>query len=174
MGSKRHSGVTLIELMVTIGIAAVLIMLALPSFTEAILSNRVSTTANVLLSTVNFARSEALRSKDTAHICPGGVGDACGADWNQGLMVWTDENRNGSLDAVEIRRIVEPSRGVTVSASNINDELVFDNRGRLGAWVGAEPVFTVRAEVCAAGARHQRSIAINAIGRATISRGVCQ
>lgn len=163
---------TLIELMVTIGIAAVLLTLALPSFTAAMRSNRVATAANTMLATVNFARSEALRSKDVAHICPDSGGNACGVNWNQGLMVWTDENRSGSLDAGEIRRVVEPSAGVILSAANAGAEVMFDNRGRLSG--GPNVTFTVRAEVCDAGVQNQRAITINQIGRVTISREHCQ
>ncbi|MGH8081771.1 MAG: GspH/FimT family pseudopilin [Lysobacter sp.] len=155
----------------TIGIAAILASLALPSFVAGMRSNRVSTAANVVLSTINFARSEALRSKDTAHICPGSDGSACGTDWNQGLTVWTDENRSGALDANEIRRVVEPQRGVILSASDAASGVTFDNRGRLGA--GTAPVFTVRADVCATGAQNQRAISINFIGRATVARQEC-
>lgn len=172
MRTTRQSGVTLIELLVTIGIAAVLLTLALPNFSAAMRSSRVATAANTLLSTINFARSEALRSKDVAHLCPSSDGISCGGDWNSGVMVWTDENRSGSMDAGEIRRVVAASTGIRLSASGTGNELSFDNFGRLVG--GGTPAFTVRPDECTAGAQLQRSITINQIGRATVARENCQ
>ncbi|MBW8811742.1 MAG: prepilin-type N-terminal cleavage/methylation domain-containing protein [Lysobacter sp.] len=63
MALRRSAGFTLIELLVTIAIAAILLALALPTFTESIRANRVSTATNQMLATLNFARSEAVRSK---------------------------------------------------------------------------------------------------------------
>ncbi|MGJ7501691.1 pilus assembly FimT family protein [Variovorax sp. ZT5P49] len=61
-GHPRHaSGFTLIELMVTIVLLAVLTMLAMPSFMTWINNNKVRTVSDSLQNGLRFAQSEALR-----------------------------------------------------------------------------------------------------------------
>lgn len=171
----RQAGFSLIELMVTIAVAAILLGLALPSFTASIRSNRVSSAANTLLATINFARMEAMRSKETAQICPNNKG-ACGGNWSQGLLVWTDEDRSGGLNGDEVRRIVEPRSGVVVNVAGANvvegaESIAFSARGRrIGT---ANTVIEIKSEVCEKGVANRRSIAINAAGHADINREEC-
>ena len=56
---KNVRGFTLIELMITLAVAAILITAALPSFNEFIKNNRLTTQANNFIATLNLARSEA-------------------------------------------------------------------------------------------------------------------
>jgi prepilin-type N-terminal cleavage/methylation domain-containing protein len=58
--SEYNSGFTLMELMVTIAIAAILVGTAIPSFTSTITNNRLTTSANELVTALNLARSEAV------------------------------------------------------------------------------------------------------------------
>lgn len=58
---SRTEGFTLIELMVTIAVAAVLLAVAVPSFRHLIISNRLTTAANDVITSVTLARSEAIK-----------------------------------------------------------------------------------------------------------------
>lgn len=58
---RRTSGFTLIELMVTIVLLAILTMLAMPSFMTWINNNKVRTVSDSLQNGLRFAQSEALR-----------------------------------------------------------------------------------------------------------------
>jgi type IV fimbrial biogenesis protein FimT len=58
---EYNSGFTLMELMVTIAIAAILLSIAIPSFTPTIASNRLTTYANEFVTALNLARSEAVK-----------------------------------------------------------------------------------------------------------------
>ena len=66
---KMQSGFTLVELMVTLGVLAILVTLATPSFTSVINSNRLSSQANELVADIQLARSEALRRNRTVRLC---------------------------------------------------------------------------------------------------------
>jgi type IV fimbrial biogenesis protein FimT len=57
----RSYGFTLIELIVSISLAAILMSMAIPSFIGTIGNNRLTTVANELLTSINFARSEAVK-----------------------------------------------------------------------------------------------------------------
>lgn len=79
-------GVTLIELMIAITVAAVLTLIAVPSFTSAINTNRLKTTANTLIGALNNARMAAVQRNAFVQFCSNSatsnttdtLGGACG------------------------------------------------------------------------------------------------
>jgi type IV fimbrial biogenesis protein FimT len=103
---EYNSGFTLMELMVTIAIAAILLSVAIPSFTPTIASNRLTTYANELVTALNLARSEAVkrgvsvtvRKVDTNSCNKLGAG----ANWENGWDVFTDINNNGNCETGDV------------------------------------------------------------------------
>lgn len=68
--ARRHvRGFTLVELMITVTIAVVLIMIAVPSFKSIMLSNKLTTTANDLVLAINSARMEAVKRNASTQLC---------------------------------------------------------------------------------------------------------
>ena len=63
-------GFTLIELMVTLFVLAVMITIAIPSFRTIILNNRLNTSADSLVNALNYTRSIALNNNSNVQICP--------------------------------------------------------------------------------------------------------
>lgn len=90
-------GFTLVELMITLGIASILLAIAAPSFRDMAIRNRLSGYANDMIATVNVARSEAIRRGVTVSICPSGDGASCSGTWSDGWMTFVDPNRDGAL-----------------------------------------------------------------------------
>ncbi|GGY23319.1 hypothetical protein GCM10008098_15950 [Rhodanobacter panaciterrae] len=67
---RRHvRGFTLVELMITVTIAVVLIMIAVPSFKTIMLSNKLTTTSNDLVLAINSARMEAVKRNASTQLC---------------------------------------------------------------------------------------------------------
>lgn len=79
----RQRGFTLIELMITVTIAVVLIMIAVPSFKTLTLSNKLTTTANDMIGAINTARMEAIKRNANTQFCSNSAtsntGDTLGA-----------------------------------------------------------------------------------------------
>ena len=64
-GRRCRRGFTLVELMLTITVAAVLIVIAVPSFRSITLSSKLTTTANDIVVAINTARIEAIKRNAT-------------------------------------------------------------------------------------------------------------
>ncbi|MEB0135122.1 GspH/FimT family pseudopilin [Actimicrobium sp. CCC2.4] len=88
---RQPAAFTLIELMITIAIAAILLSIAIPSFSTMLGNNRLTARANALLTALNFTRSSALTQNISARLCPLGVAGSatCGTDWGAGWIVTT-------------------------------------------------------------------------------------
>lgn len=84
-------GFTLVEMMVTISVMAILTAIAIPSYQYTINSTRMRSEISTLLADLNFARSEAVKRGLTINICPPtSAGTACNpgvTDWSSGWVV---------------------------------------------------------------------------------------
>lgn len=84
----RQAGVTLIELMVTLTVLAVLLAIAAPSFIDATLNGKLTTYANSVVGSAYLARSEATKRNGTVTMCVSSNGTSCGAGgWQQGWII---------------------------------------------------------------------------------------
>lgn len=68
-GRRRQGGFTLVELMIGLAVAAVLLVIALPSFRSITATNRLVTTANELVGAINVARMEAIKRNANVQFC---------------------------------------------------------------------------------------------------------
>ena len=67
----RHArvGFTLLELMVTITVAAMVLTLGVPSFVDLVRNNRAATNVNELLTAFSIARSESIKRGANVSVC---------------------------------------------------------------------------------------------------------
>ena len=87
MNKSSLLGFTLIELMVTVSVAAILLTVGVPSFREVIRSNRLSTCANEFVATLNLARSEAIKRGMRVSV------RKTGSSWESGWEVFSDDKK---------------------------------------------------------------------------------
>ena len=99
IGTTHYSGVTLVELLVTLVIAGILVGLAAPQFSEMVRSSYLSGQANDLIADLNFTRSESIKRGGNVGLCAGNVTSGCTGTWTSGRVMFVDTNGNGAWDA---------------------------------------------------------------------------
>ncbi len=98
-GPVQSKGLTLVELMTTLAVAAVLVFTAVPNFTSFIQNNRMATQVNELNTSLSLGRSEAVKRNRNITICRSSNGTGCTGDWQSGWIVFVDNDFDGTVDA---------------------------------------------------------------------------
>lgn len=98
--NKEH-GMTLVELMITMVILSILITVAVPSFGNMIKRSEVTGEINKILSLLALARSESIKKSRVVTLCMSSDHAECGGDWEDGWLLFVDNNKDGSRDAGE-------------------------------------------------------------------------
>jgi type IV fimbrial biogenesis protein FimT len=169
-----EQGFTLIELMVTLALVAILMAVAVPSFTTFQRKAELTSFSNSLLAGINAARGEAMKRGRNAMVVP-----TDGANWSNGWTVFVDVNRNGvyndGTDITILKREAAPSYlTVTSTAATTADSLyiMYDASGysRLtGGGFGAWTIKVARNDVTGSTLLAQtRRIKIARTGRARV------
>ncbi len=102
----RPAGFTLIELMVTLSVLAILLTIGIPNLQMFIQNSRLESQSASLMGDLNYARSEAVRLGSPVALCASADGATCSgaAVWETGWVVFNDRNTDGVVDPAELLR----------------------------------------------------------------------
>jgi type IV fimbrial biogenesis protein FimT len=122
---------TVMELLITLSVMAIVLMLAIPSFKTLLLNNRLNANVDSLANNLNYARGVALNDAMTIKVCPLGTANStvCGANWSSGWIVVTQPSTG---TATLLKSQQNPDVNPTVSANqsevNFNSHGLADNQ----------------------------------------------
>ncbi len=111
---KQNSGFTLIELMITLAVLAVVLGIAMPAISDFAIKQRVSSQANEMMLSLAFARSEAVKLNRDVRIMPL---TAAANGWGDGWCVGPDTIDNCSH--ADVVRLFSSINGVSITSSGI-------------------------------------------------------
>jgi len=175
---KVPRGFTLLELLTTMTVIAVLLTVGVPSFLDVVRNNRAATNANDLVSALSIARSEAIRRGARIGVCRSSDGATCTGTWADGWIVFTD---TATSDAAtpgvgEVLRVWPAPSGapaVTVTGAG----------GGAATWIRFLPrgdvrtddvlPITISIEPDECRGEQGRDIELNAAGRTIVERFAC-
>ena len=93
---KKDQGFTLVELIITIAIAAILLSIVVPSFANLIESSKTRATRDALVSSIYSAKEKAQSEGFFVYLCPTIDGSTCtnATDWGNHWLVYEDKDKD--------------------------------------------------------------------------------
>lgn len=171
-GRTAAAGFTIVELVVTLALAAALFAFAVPSYSRYIAEQRLLDDARRLADAITLARSEAIKRNRHVILCAATAVAPCGEleHWHEGWVMFEDVDGNSGHDAIDemVGNEGSASSGVTMTGNRpVERYLRFDYSGRARLASGALQMGTI--EVCKSGLRGYRVVLANT-GRTRLDR----
>jgi type IV fimbrial biogenesis protein FimT len=89
-------GFSLLELLMTVTLAALVLTLGLPSFGNLVADKRLRAETDALFHAVHLARKASIVRRRVVSLCPSGDGRSCdsSSDWSRGWVLFADADRD--------------------------------------------------------------------------------
>jgi type IV fimbrial biogenesis protein FimT len=156
---------TLVELMITVAIVAIIMALGVPSYRYVTNANRIAAEVNALLGDMQLARAEAVKEGQPVTVCSSTDGASCSGNisWNTGWIVFSDPNNNQTVDSGEtvVRVQGKFHGGDSFNADNTVSAVTFN---REGFAIGTPSPTTITLHDSTSNAKWTRCLAITTVG----------
>jgi type IV fimbrial biogenesis protein FimT len=168
--SNAQRGFTLMELMFSITILGILLGVAVPSFLETVRNNRLVSQNNEVISSLNLARSEALKRSGSVSLCASVDQATCSGstDWTTGWIVFNDVIGNGTFDGADELLQVADAAPTEFTLNATRSFVRFASTGMAPS--GIENFELVRTGCTGL---HARRINVNVVGRVSTTKVAC-
>jgi type IV fimbrial biogenesis protein FimT len=156
---KKQSGMTLIEMMITVAVLGILTAIAVPNMASFVRDARLTSQADLLASSMGIARLEAIKQRKNMVICPAinpNSATDCSsnaADWSKGWLLYYLDG--GGTKTILKRFQAKKNLTITTTATSVEFNPTLGNATAAASFV-----------LCATG-RLSRQVDISLPGRAT-------
>jgi type IV fimbrial biogenesis protein FimT len=160
--NRKLRAFTLVELLVTLSVAAILVAMAAPSFSEFIKNNRLTTQINAFTMALNVARSEAIKRSAEVVLCASEDEATCSGTWSDGWVVFADTDEDQTVDNNETVILVNGTlpNNMVLNRNITSNNVVFESDGYANA--GEASSFVLCDD---RGKDYAKGIAVNTAGR---------
>ncbi|MDQ6638508.1 MAG: GspH/FimT family pseudopilin [Pseudomonadota bacterium] len=156
--ARRPAGFSLIEMLTTMSIIAILLAIASPGLASLSSANALSSAQGELAAAMMLARGEALKRSTTVGLAA--TSPVRGAEFSGGWIVFVDANGNGTFDSGETIVRQQPAfhGDVRVATSGGTTVVAFNGRGFL------TPSAMVTFTVCSSLATKSYQVRVEPVG----------
>lgn len=170
----KQSGVTLMEMVVVLAIVSILFAIAVPGYAYLASTNRIAAATNDLVTSLQLARSEAIRRAARVTVCKSdsatNAAPSCnpGAAWEDGWIVFVDGGSRGVIEGGDETLRVHGPVDAAFTTSNFKTYVSYLGHGRSQ---GPNGLATGSFSLCLGGI--QRKLILNNTGRIRLTAGKC-
>ena len=182
----NNAGFTLIELMFTIVVLAVLLGIGVPNFRDFVRNSRITAAANDLLADTNLARSESVTRRVPVTLCKSANGSSCDTSATTAFRRWivfvddanpslgSADDGDGEVDTGELI-LRDTAVSATLGASAAGRRLIYRPSGfpTVDGANGLSRVLFCDARgsaISVGGVSAARGVAISPTGRGSVTR----
>lgn len=180
---KNESGFTMVELMITLSIAAILLGVAVPSFMDSIRKNRLITQTNDIVGTLSLARMEAIKRGRLVYVCAKSDDSTCSGstNWANGWLMFLDNTSDATITTASasadcsdstkdcVLRVWQAVNSDVSLNAAANSSIAFGSQGMTNL------LSTLSLDLTAAGcgSNEKRTISVSVAGRVNTLKSDC-
>jgi type IV fimbrial biogenesis protein FimT len=161
-GFRASSGFTLLELLITLSIAAVLLAAAAPSFTNMVAKQNVDSTSDTLMRALYLARTESIKRGSRVVTCLSDSVANCTPTNPESVLIFSDSDKTGSpTDASDLIKTIQ----LDTASTKVTYNRPFLAYNAMGLASGTNGTFTV-----CGGSGKGALVIVSSLGRARKGR----
>lgn len=163
VSKTNQKGVTLLEMMITLAILAIVLTVVAPNMQTFLIKNRITAEINGVSGIIQYARHLAIDEQTNVVVCPSADFDGCGTNWNNPKIVFIDANADGNRSSGEDLLVTTSKASDSTKITGPNTNIHFNGSG------AASQSFSI--QICPSNGdeTYARALSVSLQGRVKVS-----